>query len=206
MSGQNNITYLSCKTPPWFGKSGLYWFLGYKTRYRLLWSPKWQPSLHSSSCSMFFHSGRISVLACLYLFSSVTERCLGIEARGLSLKLIRSAEGWLKLLWTVKGIEPVQYRTSGRTVSMLLWISLFLCSQSMCYQNIDFCSIRDFGWVRHTNPCFLTTVSISKLWDLGLLRHSCIKVLSQPMSGLHSKAVLLRVHHLTPVSCCCSIC
>lgn len=42
----------------------------------------------------------------------------------------------------------------------------------------------DFDWVRPC-PYFLTTSGFSKLWDLRLLPHSYVQVLSQPVSTPH---------------------
>lgn len=162
-----------------------------------------------AQCYVFFHGSRISVLACLYLFSSVMEACLGSEGRGLSLQPI---EVWVtqRNEWSCSELYQVQNLYSTELVAGLL---LHFFSGSLCYyvlracitRTLIFAALGNFGWVR-THPYFLTTVGISRLWDLGLLPHYRIQALSQPMSGLHTKALLRRVHCLTPGSCCHGFC
>lgn len=162
-----------------------------------------------AQCYVFFHSSRISVLACLYLFSSVMEAFLGSEGRGLSLQPI---EVWVtqRNEWSCSELYQVQNLCSTELVAGLLlrFFSGCLCSyvlRACITRTLIFAALGDFGWVR-THPYFLTTVGISRLWDLGLLPHYRVQALSQPMSGLHTKVLPMRVHCLTPESCCHGFC
>lgn len=204
-------TLLTCRSQDseplsWFGKIKFTLISWLQSGYKLVWSPKWVTL--PAQCYVFFHSGRISLLAFLYLFSSVMEACLGSEGRGLSLQPIKI---WVtkKHEWSFTELYRVQsLHITELVAELLLHFSESLCSyviRARITRTLIFAALGDFDWVR-THPYFLTTVGISRRWDFGLLPHSCIQVLSQTMSGLPTKAVLFRVHHLTPVSCCHGFC
>lgn len=72
-------------------------------------------------------------------------------------------------------------------------------------KTLIFAALGEFGCVR-TCPYFLAVVGGCPNCGFGLPPRSHVQLLSQPVSGLHAKAVLLRVHHLPPVSCCCGFC
>lgn len=165
------------------------------------------PCLHSAVCSSIAEGLAHWIFLYFFLFyygSMFDQWRRGLSLQPIKVRVTKRHEWCFSVLYQVQTL----YSTELAAGLLLHFFSESLCSyiiRACIIRTLIFATLGDFGWVG-TCPYFLTTACISKLWDFALLPHSHVQILSQPVSGLHTKAVLLRVCYLTPVSCCCGFC